>query len=267
MVRHNAAAALGCLIAHLVLSPGLAVGDDVRLNGPGGPVQVRDLVLVRVTGIADADLPAALVTATPADPVTMFPGSFWGGGSFILFTARAPGTYQLELKLNGWRHLLDSALTEAASAGVQPGDLADLAEVSASLAAAYPYGSATLEIVVHGDAPNPPRPPAEDLAVALVHQAEQNDRLTADQLQALYSVKVQTWARENGIPYQVIDPDPGGPDKERLAELDPYFSACSGAELPALVVIDAASGDALQVQPLPATEAALLDFLQNLKGG
>jgi len=252
------------LMVWILLAAAPAAAADIHLAGPGGPIEVREYTQIMVTGLAIEDLPAAVVTATPAEGVLLLPARLWGGAPFILFSARRPGRYEVRVTLHGWRRRLDEAITEATTAQVASADLAELVAVAERLAAAYPQGAGAITLDVLGEDPPDPPPPVGAPAVAIVHQAEHNHRLTPERLKALYSRNVRRWATEHRLPLVVIDPDPGGPDRERLEDWDVYFQASAGADLPAVVVLDEATGQVVTVAPLPADEAALLEFLETL---
>jgi len=249
------------LILLLALAAAPAAAGEIVLAGPEGPIEAREYTQILVTGLAVSDLPAAVVTATPAEGVTLLPARMWGGAPFILFSARRPGRYTVQVKLHAWRRHLEQALTEAATAQVAGSDLAPLRAAAEDLAGRYPFGSGSVTLEVGGE-PVPPPPPVDAPAVAIVHQAEHNHRLTPARLKALYSPQVRQWATKHQLPLVVIDPDPGGPDRERLERWDVFFKGSAGEELPAVVVVDEASGQVVAVAPLPADEAGLIDFLE-----
>jgi len=74
-----------------------AAPAEIEMTGPVEPVEPRESAQVFVDGVEIDELPLAYVNVYPREQVTIIPARMWSGRPFILFTARKPGKYLLEV--------------------------------------------------------------------------------------------------------------------------------------------------------------------------
>jgi hypothetical protein len=248
----------------LILLPAIAAGQEIRLDGPGEPIQPREYCQVLVSGLSDADLPGATVDWSPREGTTCMPARLWGGQPFLLFSGKQPGLYRISVTTNAWRGNLDASVDAARRAGtIDPETLARLVTVQSDLAARYPLRTGTCDVEVAG-VPPPPTPPdpgpdpppaTKVTAVTYVHEKDQNHvpRGVASALQSLNA------AGSCGVCSEFEEDTLTGtgqvPAQYRVA-----LEAARKAGLPALVV--QAGDQVLRVVRDPQTESDVQEAVQ-----
>lgn len=268
-----------------------ALGQDITLSAPGGPVVRGGSAVVLVAGLTDAELPAAVVEVQPAAGLTLLPGKLWGGGQnfvWVLVAAdAAPGPRTLTVGLGRQYVPLHRALEtqvqaaaslvrEARQAAIAPEQLApleqlarDTAAAAASLRQQYPGRSGSCVLEVAGPLPPPPPPvptPTGKLKILILEETEESTpalgRLAVGLQNGL--TRAGKHVRTRGHQVEILDDDlPMAqtwwnrvPEPQRLPSR------------PCVVLFDLGSGAFVAAAELPAapTEDQFLQLLQTHGG-
>jgi len=232
--------------------------QEIVLSGPGEPVQPREYCQILVGGLADADLPGASIEWTPREGTTLLPARLWGGQPFLLFSARTPGKYSIEVRTNQWRRSLDDAVQGAKAAGtVDPAVLDQLAAVAKTLAASHPLrsGSRVVEVAGAPPTPPPPPPPASKVTSALVilDRSSSTEELGL-QLNLLRNDKGISW------PVEILDPRTEDQNGNQVPKVASAMTYLQGRPLPRLIGVGR-DGSAVVDVELPPTAAAIKQTL------
>ena len=276
------------LLAATVLTAA-ALGQEIQLAGPSSPIARGGSAVVLVTGLADAELPAAVVEIEPAAGITLLPGKLWGGGQNFVWVLVAPdappGPRTLTVGLGRQYLPLHRALTvqvEAATEVVRQARQAaiaaellgpleamarDTAAAAASLRQKYPgrSGSCPLEVAGPRPPPVPPPPPepppivtGKRIAVVLYETGTSNERFNAFLLSLRHPQSdVAKYLKEKGHLLDILDQQNASP--KWLGAIQQRNLA-----LPALIFADAGSFSVLSAEELrlPLTPGQFLDKLK-----
>jgi hypothetical protein len=251
----------------LLLLAGPAFGE-VTLTAPSGPVDPKDFVQIMVSGLSDAELPAARVDWTPQDGVTLIPAKTWGGQPFLWFSARNKGTYKITVTVNGWRQSLDTAIRDATAAKIDPALLAKLEAANKDLGTKYPTSTAACAVEVAGSGPNPPIPPVPPVPtpgvrkIILVWETSQSTPALSRLIQDLRNLP---YLAERKHSLKILDKDTKSPSGTVPAELAQALRDIGGQTLPAVCIYDD-QGRLVGKAACPADKAGFLELIKQNGG-
>lgn len=274
------------LLAATVLTAA-ALGQEIQLAGPSSPIARGGSAVVLVTGLADAELPAAVVEIEPAAGITLLPGKLWGGGQNFVWVLVAPdappGPRTLTVGLGRQYLPLHRALTvqvEAATEVVRQARQAaiaaellgpleamarDTAAAAASLRQKYPgrSGSCPLEVAGPRPPPDPPVPtPTGKRHLVILEETDESTPALGRLVLGLQNGLTRSgkYLRSQGHRLEVLDDDlPAAADLWQRIPPDQQLRS-----RPCLVVFDGDSGAFVDAAELPAAPTED-DFLRTLQ--
>lgn len=201
------------------------------IDGPD-TLEAADYAQYGVRGLTAADVPKALVKVWPREKVLLIAGSTWGGDPFLLFAAKAPGTYLLQVMLPAAEKVV-YAEKMVTVGGVTP-------------------------------PPPPPPPPAGKLQVVIV---QPESGRTPAQAAVWFAKELRDYLKTKGhTPLKPVDLHNRAPGEVVPPELSAVYSDAAGKPLPRLYLTTLDGRTIVWAGDPPATVAAFIALLQS-KGG
>jgi len=225
---------------------GPLVAGEIAIKAPGEPLEVKEHVILPVSGIPEEALSSASVDITPSTGVTLIAAKSWTGEPFLLFQARKPGTYTITISLNGWIAGLDASTAKAEAA--LGGDIlaTQLRALVNRLILTYPLskGSCLVEVAGEDDSPTPPPPvPVPEPGEKWVVLFRESSQQTPKQAKMYLTLRPQLEGKGHNL--LIVDPD----QVTKGTVLQAYLDLLEG-DLPG-VCLAAESGKILYSGSLP----------------